>query len=442
LETPGSEGSPDGSGDTRARLGGSRARLGRHGGCKGKPGEMSNQLNNPPSEFAPGTILQGTYRIVAPLAEGGCGEIYLADHTRLPGRVAVKVLHRGLQRNAEILSRFRQEAEITATLRHPHIVQVLDFNVTDQGYPYLVMELLEGQPLARRIVAGQPVAPAAAINIVEQIAQALQAAHARGIVHRDLKPDNIVLLSADGMQDFVKVLDFGISQASWRPRLTDGAQVAGTPQYMAPEQACGQREAIDPRTDQFSLAAIAYTLLTGQEPFVAEDPIAVLYQVVHADPVPPAALVPRLGAAVDAVILRGLSKASADRFPNVLEFAGALRRAIEGAPATPATIIPDAELDEPPPVRTPPPLRLFELEPKTLPFARTGPVAPAGRPTRRLIRRLRWGIVYRTPRRMALLAIAAVMAFTWFSPTARGTAETVWRHAQAEAQRLTGPHLP
>src|SRR5579871_4679520 len=198
------------------------ALAGRHAGCIGNGGGMTHETNTEANEFAPGTILQGTYRIAGPLAEGGCGEIYLADHTRLPGRVAIKVLHRGLQHNAEVLSRFRQEAEITATLRHP------------------------------------------------QIAQALSAAHARGIVHRDLKPDNIILLSCDGMQDFVKILDFGISQASWRPRLTNDAEVAGTPQYMAPEQAQGLRDAIEPRTDQFSLAAIAYTLLTGQEPFVAE----------------------------------------------------------------------------------------------------------------------------------------------------------------------------
>src|SRR5690349_7623416 len=112
----------------------------RHGRCSRSPGEMNTARKLPPVEFAPGTILQGTYRIVGPIAEGGCGEIYLADHTRLPGQVAIKILHRGLQQNPELLSRFRQEAEITATLRHPHIVQVLDFNVTDQGYPYLVME--------------------------------------------------------------------------------------------------------------------------------------------------------------------------------------------------------------------------------------------------------------------------------------------------------------
>ncbi len=418
---------------------------------------MNHETNTAANEFAPGTILQGTYRIAGPLAEGGCGEIYLADHTRLPGRVAIKVLHRGLQHNAEVLSRFRQEAEITATLRHPHIVQVLDFNVTDQGYPYLVMELLEGEPLARRIAGGQPLRPSAAINIVEQIAQALSAAHARGIVHRDLKPDNIILLACDGMSDFVKILDFGISQASWRPRLTGDAEVAGTPQYMAPEQAQGLRDAIEPRTDQFSLAAIAYTLLTGQEPFVAEDPIAVLYQVVHADPVPPAALVPRLGPAVNEVILRGLAKESAGRYPSVMAFATALRQAIEGA-LTPAPVV--VTSDEPPPVRTPAPVVALEaaaaadpesFEPQTItipfssanraPAGATWAPSPAGLPTRRLIRRMRWGILYRTPRRLALLAIATAMAFAWFSPTARGTAETMWRHAQAEAQRLTGPHL-
>ncbi len=384
------------------------------------------------SEFAPGTILQGTYRIVCPLAEGGCGEIYLADHLRLPGRVAIKVLHHGVHRSAEVLSRFRQEAEITATLRHPHIVQVLDFNVTDQGYPYLVMELLEGESLARRITDAGALPPAAAVAIVDQIAQALSAAHARGIVHRDLKPENIVLLSGEGVHDFVKVLDFGISQASWRPRLTDGAQVAGTPQYMAPEQACGQREAIDARTDQFSLAAIAYTLLTGREPFQAEDPIAVLYQVVHADPPPPSALVPRLGAAVDAVILRGLAKRSDDRFTNIMAFVAALRQAIEEVHLTLSEL---AEIDEPPPVRE------ADLEPTTLPFhAAIPPVAPAGRKTRLLIRRMRWNI-HLMPRRIALLALGAAITVAWFSPTARATADTVWRHAQTEAHRLVAPQI-
>jgi serine/threonine protein kinase len=421
----------------------------RHGGCTGTPGEMNTERNIALSEFTPGTILQGTYRIVGPIAEGGCGEIFLADHTRLPGQVAIKVLHRGLQKNAEALSRFRQEAEITATLRHPHIVQVLDFNVTDQGYPYLVMEMLEGQSLSKRINDAGELPPAAAVGIVEQIAQALHAAHVRGIVHRDLKPDNVMLLSGEGVKDFVKVLDFGISQASWRPRLTNGAEVAGTPQYMAPEQARGIREEIDSRSDQFSLAAIAYVLLTGCEPFRADDPIAVLYQVVHADPPPPAALVPRLGPAVDAVIMKGLAKQSAERFSSVMEFAAALRQAIEGVPATlsevgevgePAAAALAADTDE---MDEPPPIRLVQFAPPTTPFDWTAPdrpVAPAGRRTRRSIRRMKRN-VYRVPRRIALLAFAAALTFAWFSPTARGTAGTVWRRAGAQAQRLVVPRL-
>ena len=413
---------------------------------------MNTERNIALSEFRPGTILQGTYRIVGPIAEGGCGEIFLADHTRLPGQVAIKVLHRGLQKNAEALSRFRQEAEITATLRHPHIVQVLDFNVTDQGYPYLVMEMLEGQSLSKRINDAGELPPAAAVGIVEQIAQALHAAHVRGIVHRDLKPDNVMLLSGDGVKDFVKVLDFGISQASWRPRLTNGAEVAGTPQYMAPEQARGIREEIDSRSDQFSLAAIAYVLLTGCEPFRAEDPIAVLYQVVHADPPPPAALVPRLGPAVDAVIMKGLAKQSAERFSSVMEFAAALRQAIEGVPVTLSEIAEVVEVVAPAPVAEPadademdepPPIRLVEFEPPTIPFDLTAPerpIAPAGRRTRRSIRRMKRNL-YRIPRRIALLAFAAALTFAWFSPTARGTAGTVWRRAEAQAQRLVVPRL-
>ena len=236
--------------------------------------------------LAIGIVLQGTYRIIRPLAEGGCGEVYLAAHTRLPGRFAVKLLHRSLVRDKDALSRFRQEAEITSSLRHPHIVQVFDFNVTDSGVPFLVMELLEGKLLSERVRAAGPLDPLTASNIIEQIAGALHAAHARGIVHRDLKPENVMLLGGAGVDDFVKVMDFGISQASWRPRLTEGERVAGTPQYMAPEQAQGLREQIDHRSDQFSLAAIAYTLLTGQEPFRGENPIAVLYEVVHSDPIP------------------------------------------------------------------------------------------------------------------------------------------------------------
>jgi serine/threonine protein kinase len=398
---------------------------------------METQATEPalivPHDLAPGTVLHGTYRIVRPLAEGGCGQVYAAAHTRLPGQFAVKVLHRSLARNPEVLSRFRQEAEITSTLRHPHIVQMLDFNVSDQGFPYLVMELIEGRPLTARLADSGALTAADAMRIVEQIAQALHAAHTRGIVHRDLKPDNVMLLHADGISDFVKVLDFGISQASWRPRLTDDTQVAGTPQYMAPEQACGLRDQIGPWTDQFSLAAITYTLLTGREPFSADDQIAVLYQVVHADPPPPSRFA-ELGPAVDAVVMRGLAKSPADRFPDVIAFAEALRAAfMQGASApTSGPELPDIEILEEPMIP-------FDA-PRPLP-PQPAAVAAPGPQTIRLIRKVRRRI-HRTPSRLALLAVAAAAAVMWFSPTARTRGADAWHRAEAQAERLIGHAAP
>ena len=403
-------------------------------------------ISPPTAGLSIGIVLQGTYRIVRPLAEGGCGEIYLAAHTRLPGRFAVKLLHRSLVRDNDALSRFRQEAEITSSLRHPHIVQVFDFNVTDAGVPYLVMELLEGKLLAQRIAAVGALDPAAAADIVEQIASALHAAHERGIVHRDLKPENIMLLAGAGVADFVKVLDFGISQASWRPRLTDGERVAGTPQLMAPEQACGLREQIDHRSDQFSLAAIAYMLLTGREPFRGENAIAVLYEVVHTDPVLPSQIIPALSPEIDAVIMKGLAKESADRYPNVLSFASALRAAIHGG--SPAAFTDPTS--EPPPVRTPAPVLVADpaQAPPPRPAAGIDPVdilpeeRPMGRDTVRLLRRMRL-MRNRTPlRAAALMTLAAAAALAWWSPGTRQATRAAWRHAGTQVQIMGERVLP
>jgi serine/threonine protein kinase len=390
-----------------------------------------------------GIVLQGTYRIVRPLAEGGCGEIYLAAHTRLPGRFAVKLLHRSLVRDSDAFARFQQEAEITSSLRHPHIVQVFDFNVTDSGVPYLVMELLEGKLLAQRIAAAGALDPVSAVDIIDQIASALNAAHSRGIVHRDLKPENVMLLADAGVPDFVKVLDFGISQASWRPRLTEDERVAGTPQYMSPEQACGLREQIDHRSDQFSLAAIAYVLLTGREPFTGDNPIAVLYEVVHSDPPVPSQIVPALGPEIDAVVMRGLAKESADRYPSVLAFASALSAAVHGSGAA-AFIDPTSD---PPPVRTPAPV--LAMPPGAVPSRQIAddpvdiqpaPVA-VGRDTVRLIRRMRWRQSRASLRFLVgTLVVAAVLV--WFLPTTRKPTRTAWRHAGAQLRIMVERVLP
>jgi len=376
----------------------------------------------PNADFAVGTVLKDTYRIVRPLAEGGCGDVYLAAHTRLPGAFAVKVLRAGLTRDREALARFRQEAEITSTLRHPHIVQVFDFDVTDGGVHYLVMELLEGVSLADLVRSGAPFDPRRALNIVEQIAQALQAAHERGVVHRDLKPENVMLLSAGGAEDFVKVLDFGISQASWRTRLTDNDRVSGTPQYMAPEQAQGLREQIDHRTDQFSLAAIAYTLFTGHEPFSGDNPIAVLYQVVHHEPPAPVEANPALAGAIGDVIMRGLSKQSADRFADVLEFAAALRAAVDATTGTQPSAGPEAAL----PGEAATSMAAMEAE---------AIAVPPGRETKRLIRRIRRKNA--VPRRIVALILAAgLAAFAWFHPKTRGPTRAAWAQASGQAHKV------
>jgi serine/threonine-protein kinase len=263
-------------------------------------------------------------------------------------------------------------------------------------------------------------------------------------VHRDLKPENVMLLASSGADDFVKVMDFGISQASWRPRLTDGERVAGTPQYMAPEQACGLRDQIDHRSDQFSLAAIAYTLLTGCEPFRGENPIAVLYEVVHTDPILPSQQVPTVTPAIDAVVMRGLAKASADRYANVLEFASALRAAVQGAAPTAFT---DAA-SEPPPVRSSlripaaPAIRALPLElPAHEAVDVNAPALPPGRVTVRLIRRMRWRL-HKPRRRVAMLALAAAAAFAWFSPTTREPTRAAWQRAGTQMHMMLERVLP
>jgi serine/threonine protein kinase len=277
------------------------------------------------------------------------GEVYAAAHERLPGRFAVKVLHRDMVRDEEALSRFRSEAEIMAGLRHPNIVQVIDFNVTPDGVPYLVMELVEGVDLAESLREGQRLPPVQVAHMIHQIASALEAAHACGVVHRDLKPENIMRLSLDGQEDFIKVVDFGISKAR-RMRITAETAILGTPQFMAPEQAQGRREEIDHRTDQFALAAMAYLLLTGREPFRGDTAVTILYQVVHQDPEPLAKHVDWPCAHVEAVLRRGLAKERSQRFPSVLDFARALEQAIVDDGGLGRTPLPRLRLVTPPSV--------------------------------------------------------------------------------------------
>jgi serine/threonine-protein kinase len=284
-----------------------------------------------------GTVLGGSYRITRLIGQGGMGAVYEGVQTRLERRVAVKLMARELSANPEAIARFRREAEVTSQIGHPHIVQVFDFGQAPTGEPYIVMEFLEGEDLEKRIQRVGSLPLPAAAHIVRQVSSALSATHAKGIVHRDLKPANVFLLSVEGETDFVKVVDFGISKVrSATTKLTAALAVMGTPNYMAPEQAAGRVADIDPRTDQWALACIAYELIAGRPPFVGEDVASLLYQVIHQAPSPLAAFNPGLPNGIQQVLSRALSKTQADRFPTLTEFSRAFEGAAAGrAPAPP-----------------------------------------------------------------------------------------------------------
>jgi len=292
---------------------------------------MASAENGASSETLVGRTLQGRYRLTRVIGKGGMGAVYEAVQIPLQKRVAVKVMARELSANEEALARFRREAEVTSQLGHPHIVQVFDFGATPAGEHYLVMEYLEGEDLERRLARVGRFSLAATAHVVKQVAAALSTTHARDIVHRDLKPANVFLQRLEEEDDFVKVVDFGISKVRLATtKLTGERAVLGTPSYMSPEQANGRIDDIDRRTDEWSLACIAYEMLTGHPPFRGDDASAILYQVIYRTPSPVNESVPELPADVDRVLGRALSKAQGDRFPTVSAFARALEAVAAG----------------------------------------------------------------------------------------------------------------
>jgi len=258
------------------------------------------------------------------------GKVYEAGHVRLSKkRYAVKLLHAGAADDIEAYARFKREAEIATEIGHSHIVEVHDFNVTDEGQPFIVMEFLEGEDLfdyaARRRMERHEVT-----RVLRQVAAALGAAHDRGVVHRDLKPENIFLTRNEEEDLHVKLLDFGLSKIKHgRSRLTKQNAVFGTPSYMSPEQANGQVEDIDHRTDVFALGVIAYQCLSGVMPFDGPTPLGILYKVCNESFAPLSELVPGLSAEVDAVMNRALAKERHDRYQSAQAFVQDLTRALD-----------------------------------------------------------------------------------------------------------------
>ncbi len=272
-----------------------------------------------------GSTLRGTYLITAVLDQGGMGMVFVAEHVRLRRKVAVKLLAKHLADDQHALARFHREAEIISQLNHPSIVQVIDFDATDEGEPYLVMELLHGESLEAKLERERSLPLAEAVRITSQAASGLTAAHRASIVHRDLKPGNIFLMQVPDERAFVKLLDFGISKRVGAGRgLTGEFDILGTPDYMAPEQASGKTALVDHRGDQFALAVISYQMLTGALPFAGNDVMEILRRVLNDTPCAPSVLNDRLPSNIDPVILKALSKDPDDRYDTINDFARVL----------------------------------------------------------------------------------------------------------------------
>jgi eukaryotic-like serine/threonine-protein kinase len=275
-----------------------------------------------------GTVLDGAYQLTRLVFAGGMSTVYEAIQIKLQRRVAVKFMAADLAHEPDALARFRREVKITAKLAHPHIVQLLDFGSTPSGQAYLVTEYLEGEDLEERLQRVGRLPLITTTRIVKQVAAALAAIHAKGIVHRDLKPGNVLLLSIDGVADFPKLVDFGISKLlSSTTQLTRPSTVLGTPEYMSPEQASGHTAAVDHRVDQWGLACTAWRMLSGLPPFIGYDLEDMLRQITRDEPPPLHAGDPELSAELDRVLRRALSKRPAQRYPTISAFSRAFQSA-------------------------------------------------------------------------------------------------------------------
>jgi eukaryotic-like serine/threonine-protein kinase len=275
-----------------------------------------------------GELIENKYRIIKIIGEGGMGAVYEGENVRINRRVAIKVLHAGLTANEEVAQRFEREAQAAGRIGNDHILEVIDLGTLANGDRFIVMELLDGEPLSSRISSKKRLVPFELAPLIRQSLVGLGAAHRAGIVHRDLKPDNIFILkSKAGQTDFVKIIDFGISK--FQPLSGDGMKmtrtgtVMGTPYYMSPEQASGSHEA-DQRSDLYSIGVMMFEAVTGQVPFDASTFNQLMFKIVLSDVPRPEALVPDLDPAFATLITKAMARDPAQRFQSADQFIAAI----------------------------------------------------------------------------------------------------------------------
>jgi serine/threonine protein kinase len=278
-----------------------------------------------------GTLFGGKYLLSKKLGQGGMGSVWKAEHVQLRSPVAIKLIEQSIATNPEALARFLREAQSAASLRSPHVVQILDHGA-DHGVPYIAMELLDGESLASRLERLRALPPTDTAAILSQVARAMSKAHESGIVHRDLKPDNIFLVKNDD-EEVAKVLDFGIAKAAGQQlgpsSSTRTGALLGTPYYMSPEQAEGNR-LVDFRTDIWALGVIAFECILGRRPFESEA-FGSLLLAICTRPLPVPSSFGPVPAGFDVWFARACAREPDARFPSAREAATDLRRVCAGS---------------------------------------------------------------------------------------------------------------
>jgi eukaryotic-like serine/threonine-protein kinase len=280
-----------------------------------------------------GQVISGKYKLLRLLGDGGMGSVFEAEHLTLGTHVAIKVLHGELARKPGIAERFLQEARVSAQIKSAHVVQVVDVDRTPDGVAYLVMELLQGEPLSSVIKRERRLPVTTACEYTTQILQALEAAHALGVIHRDLKPDNVFVTFLGG-KPVLKLIDFGIAklktaQAGQTKNLTVAGMLMGTPEYMAPEQAYSA-DKVDVRADLYAVGVMLYEMLSGEPPATADDPRVLILKIERGEVTPLVQAAPGIRPEIAGFVHRAMAPRPELRFANATEMRIALEDVLSG----------------------------------------------------------------------------------------------------------------